>query len=268
MSTAQKIETLCAEQIRRELSVDALSRLYELEILSTINSTNTYVLQKSREINTSGYVCFAEEQTAGRGRLGRVWYSPRYSHIYCSLLWYFSEQDVSSLSIAIAVMINRALKRYLISQGIQLKWPNDVLYQGKKLAGILLEKSGHAVVIGIGLNVKFPQERPAEIAENAIDVASILQQTPNRNRLAGMILNELLLGISIYSLSKLDTFLDEWQQHDAFAGKEVMLQTPHECIHGRMQRVNAEGELVLEKQDGVIQAFRYGEVSVRLSSRA
>ena len=132
----------------------------------------------------SGWACFAEQQTHGRGRQERTWFSPYGKNIYCSLLWRFaiSQGNLSGLSIAVAVMVVRALKKYGISAGIQVKWPNDILFSARKLAGILVERSGSAVVIGVGVNLNFSQETET----TWISLAEITQQPVARNYFAGL----------------------------------------------------------------------------------
>jgi len=163
---------LVAEKILN--TVDPINRLKltALEILDCIGSTNQHLLDQAKD-KSSGWVCLAEQQTAGRGRRGRVWFSTKGSSIMCSLLWRFSQplSDVSSLSLAVGVMLLRALAKYGVQTGIQLKWPNDILYNSRKLAGILLERRAESIVIGFGMNINLPQPTLAE----RVDLAEIFK---------------------------------------------------------------------------------------------
>ncbi len=256
----QPVELLNSEKIKSVIELDNLQRLSQLEILDTIDSTNSYLLRLIKSNVSSGRVCFAEQQTQGRGRRGRSWFSPHAKSIYCSLLWRFKEvqQDISGLSIAVAVMILNSLKKYGITEGIQLKWPNDILFAGRKLAGILLECSGTHVVIGIGLNLCLPQRE-----DHWIDVMQITGELPKRNYLAGLLLNELLEKLPLYQANGLKEFVSEWRKYDFFTGKNITVHLPEKSVSGVMYGINDAGELLLQDQENRLRNFRYGEITVR-----
>ena len=137
------LELLDTDQICSKLGDTARELLSELEILDRIDSTNSYLLALIPEGIASGYVCISEQQTAGRGRMGRRWVSPFGSNIYLSIHWQYPLPiaELSGLSLAAGVAVARCLES-LGLEGIELKWPNDVLWQNRKLAGLLLEVSG------------------------------------------------------------------------------------------------------------------------------
>jgi BirA family biotin operon repressor/biotin-[acetyl-CoA-carboxylase] ligase len=223
-------------------------------------------LEQAKQGAPSGSVCLAEQQTKGRGRLGRSWYSPASSNIYCSVLWRFPAalKDISGLSIAVGVMLVNTLRKYGVQAGLQLKWPNDVLSMGRKLAGILLESNSQStVVIGIGLNLAIEQAKE----KNWIDVTELTGQIPRRNFLVGLLLNELLASLSIYAERGLTIFLTDWQKHDALLNQEIIVMTPEKNITGMMRGINQAGELLLQDETGKMHAFCYGEVSIRNPSR-
>lgn len=254
-------EPLSTEKILSVIDSGNHSRLAKLEILETIDSTNQYLLEHAKT-GPPGWVCLAEQQTAGRGRRGRAWFSACGTSIMCSILWRFSKElpNVSGLSIAVGVMVTQALRNYGVQTGIQLKWPNDVLFTGRKLAGILLERRGESIVIGIGLNVNLPKPLNA----GYIDLAEIVGRSiTERNYLTGLMLNELLKRLPEYQAQGLLAFMDEWRQHDCLAGKEVTVYTPEKIIHGKVQGINEQGELLVLDEMQTIQRFCYGEVSVR-----
>ncbi len=113
-----------------------LARLARLDIFNTIASTNTYLLDQAKVNPVSGWICLAEQQSKGRGRQGRTWFSPRGGNIYFSMLWQFREHkyDLSGLSLAVAVMLIHVLQQLGVSADLQLKWPNDIWIAGRKLA--------------------------------------------------------------------------------------------------------------------------------------
>ena len=254
-------EPLIAKKILNVIEPILQSRLAKLEILEQIGSTNQYLLDHAKT-GPAGWVCLAEQQTAGRGRLGRPWVSAYGSSILCSLLWRFpkSLSDVSSLSIAVGVILVQALKKFGITEGIQLKWPNDILCCGRKLAGILLERRGENIVIGFGLNVCLPQS----LAAGSIDLSEMVgRPLLERSYLTGLLLNELLRGLLIYQTEGLAAFMDIWREHDFLAGKEVTVHMPEKVLLGIAQGINEQGELLVVDHTQALHCFCYGDVSVR-----
>lgn len=254
-------ETYDHEKIKSAIEPDNVEKLTHLHIFNTIDSTNSFLLNCSKEGSPSGVVCLAEEQTQGRGRRGRKWHASQGRNICCSLLWRFTDlENISGLSIAVAVMVANVLKKYGIYQGIQLKWPNDVLFSGRKLAGILLERNDQTgVVIGIGLNLYL-----SSADSNWISIHDITGQDVKRNYLTGLLLNELLMQLPVYQAQGLKTFMKVWHQHDVLFNQAVTMITPETNVSGIMQGLNEQGELLLRNDKGDLQQFCYGEVSCRL----
>ncbi|HSW93368.1 MAG TPA: biotin--[acetyl-CoA-carboxylase] ligase [Gammaproteobacteria bacterium] len=254
-------DPLSIEYIQKVLEPENASRLSGIDLFDSIDSTHTYLLKKAKQGAPSGFVCLAEEQTAGRGRFGKSWYSPHGTNIYCSLLWRFqaSTQDVSGLGIAVGVMVVNALRRYGVTTAVQLKWPNDVLAMNRKLAGILLERDHKAgVVIGVGLNV----DVRAAGEKTWIDLSELTDQPVQRNALAGTLLNEMLGQLPRFERDGLAPFLSAWKEHDALLDRPILVVTPGHKKAGIMRGITGSGELRLEDENG-IQCFRYGEVSIR-----
>lgn len=256
-------ESLNREQICASIEQTQLEQLKGLEILEVVDSTNTHMLSLAKQGMPSGTVCLAEQQTAGRGRLGREWYSPFGANIYCSLLWRFNPEraDISNLSIAVAVMVLNALRQYGITQGLQLKWPNDIWFAERKLAGILLERSDAShVVIGIGINL----DVSAAAQPEWIDVHEITGCAVRRNHLVGLLLNQLLLQLPRYVAEGLQPFWNDWRHHDVLLDKPIMINGGGQQQIGIACGINHLGELLLQNQSGEIEALRCGEVSARL----
>lgn len=261
------LELLDGMMIRAELG-EAEAQLAQLEIIESVDSTNRYVLNKPNV--ESGFALIAEQQTAGRGRLGRSWISPFGRNIYLSLLWRFPEGSASltGLSLAVGVSVARALQLYGV-KGINLKWPNDIVYESQKLGGILLELNGDVVgpcqvVIGIGLNVHMPAALSTGIAQPWTDVYSILRQQPQRNRLVGLVLRELLLMLPRFQKFGLASFRESWQQLDALYNQPVVVQSLQEQVFGIAKGVDELGYLLVDTK-GKLQRFSSAEVSVRKS---
>lgn len=259
-------EWLEAEKIKSAISPQNQSLLSQIQILPSIASTNTFLLSHCREY-PNGFVLFAEEQTAGRGRQGKVWVSPQSGNIYASILWHVpTRQQLAPLSLAVAVMLVEALEKFGVAQGLQLKWPNDIYYAGKKLAGILIESVAlsdamHAVVIGFGLNVVDDELGK----ENAISLADIKKHGGPRNALAGLLVDALITGLTRYSADGFTEFLTMWERYDMLRGKSVVLHTTGFSIPGVALGVNTKGELLIRDEFGKELTFNTGEVSVMLS---
>lgn len=261
------LELLDNDLICRQLSPTNREQLAVVELLEAIDSTNKHLLGQLENSNSKPKVCIAEQQSAGRGRRGRHWFTPFGQSIPLSLAWNFHRDPsvLAGLSLATAVAVVRSLIRYGVRDGIGLKWPNDVLWQGRKLAGILLEFVGESngfstVIIGVGLNVSIPSALDAYIDQPWVDVKTIMGKRVERNRLAGILIDELMLMLSQFEQYGLPHFLEEWQQLDVFAGKNVQLETHAGRIQGNASGIGEQGELILTDNQGKTQRYYSGEI--------
>lgn len=266
----QALNLLDAEAILASLPEAARARLGGLEIHDELDSTNTHLMAQAAGGAPTGTVCLAEFQSAGRGRIGRSWQSPFGGGICLSLLWRFDDPSaVAGLSLAVGVAIVRALRRLGID-GLGLKWPNDVLWQGRKLGGILLEVSGEAhgrcaVVVGIGLNVRMPQGTAQAIDQAWADLTQATGGgAPPRNRLAGWLIEELLALLADYPERGLSAYLDEWRQWHCHTGRRVVLHIGERAISGVVAGVSEAGLLRLDLGEDGIKEFASGDVRLRL----
>jgi BirA family transcriptional regulator, biotin operon repressor / biotin---[acetyl-CoA-carboxylase] ligase len=263
------IDLLDAVQVKVALGVRASALLTALEILDSVDSTNAELMRRAEQGCSSGLVCTAELQTAGRGRRGRQWVSPYASNLYLSLLWEFSQgaAALEGLSLAVGVAVARALRTCAVPD-VQLKWPNDVLYRGAKLGGILLEMRGDTagscqVVIGVGLNVSMPAAAAGAIDQAWTDIKTITaNQHPGRNQLLAALLNELLPLAADFEQQGFSHWREAWQSLDAFDGVAVVLNTGSAQLGGIARGVDERGALQLETTTGV-QSVYGGEISLR-----
>ncbi|MBL3526309.1 MAG: bifunctional biotin--[acetyl-CoA-carboxylase] ligase/biotin operon repressor BirA [gamma proteobacterium endosymbiont of Lamellibrachia anaximandri] len=262
------IELLDAGQISRSMTTISSRHINTIHIHNAIDSTNTWLMQEGADGAASGTVCLSEQQSAGRGRHGRQWVSPYGSNIYLSLLWRFETgpMGLGGLSLAAGIAIIRTLLE-LGYQGVGIKWPNDVLWEGRKLAGLLLEVIGEAegpsqVVIGIGLNTRIGEHGSA-IDQPWVDLVSISDEMEiPRNRIAAKLIDNLVDVILTYRCSGLAAFADEWQRHDLLTGKTISLSSASQEYEGRHRGIDETGALLLEI-DGKLRRFYAGEVSLR-----
>lgn len=263
------LDLLNVEQIKQGV----LNKQFDnVEVLNVIDSTNEYVKNQIPELSRlgdqrNGYVCLAEAQTAGRGRHGRQWVSPYGASLYMSMYWQFAGgyQAIGGLSLVIGVSIANALKRQQI-QGVQLKWPNDIYLQGKKLAGVLIEVEGQMgahcdCVIGIGLNINLPDEQK-DIDQPWIDLTSATGANIDRNALAVDIITELFKQITLFEFSGLEPFIEDWKGLDYFRNQAIKLIVGQNELTGICRGIDETGALLLES-NGHVKAFYGGEISVR-----
>ncbi|MET0025597.1 MAG: bifunctional biotin--[acetyl-CoA-carboxylase] ligase/biotin operon repressor BirA [Sedimenticola sp.] len=267
---AEPLELLNESLIRSGLSDQAQGLLDRLEIHDQIDSTNSYLMEKQAEKDSaSGHVCIAEQQTSGRGRRGREWVSPYGSNIYLSIGWHYGLglADLSGLSLAAGIAVARSLEAVGIEE-VGLKWPNDVLWQDRKLAGLLLEVSGEhtgpsRVVMGLGLNTRMSEVQGKEIDQPWIDLASLPGGSGvSRNRLISTLLENLLSTLSRFEYDGLDPEIEEWRRLDLYHGKPVALQMGKRRIEGVHKGIDAAGALLLESE-GQTRPYHGGEVSLR-----
>lgn len=236
----------------------------KVSVFNEIDSTNEYLLTHYRTLPI-GSLCLAESQTAGRGRRGRQWYSPISQNLYFSMLWRYDIANItqiSALSLVVAITIAEAFEQLGVTD-IQIKWPNDIYYQGKKMGGILIEtrldKKDLYLVIGIGLNLAMPKVDNAIITQPWTDLADYQF---DRNQLASTLATGLQQMLIEYPHLPFSDYLERWHKFDLFYQQPVKLLTEQGEIHGISQGINSQGELLL-KQGSEINAFAIGEISLR-----
>lgn len=263
---ARSLELLDAERILAGISPDLHERIRTLEVHFTIDSTNRYLASTARNEPGVAHVCLAEMQTAGRGRRGRSWCSPFGSNIYLSIAWRFAEgpSRLGGLSIALAVAAAQALKRLGVS-GIQLKWPNDLWLDGRKVAGLLLEVSGELqgpslVIAGIGINIGMPQGM--DIDQPWADLHSVCPGL-SRNDVVSAVVEKMIEAFERFAHAGFEPFHREWEPLDAVHGKVVSLQLPNTSVRGVAAGIDGTGALMLVTGYG-LERFASGEVSLRV----
>lgn len=258
---------LDADLIRAELG--SARDVLHIEILDCAASSNALLLQRAAHGADSGSALAVEWQSAGRGRLGRTWHSGVGDALTFSLLWRFESglAALSGLSLAVGVAMMRALTELGVPDA-GLKWPNDVLLNGGKLAGILLEAQGDmlgpsAVVIGIGLNLSVPEALREHIGQPVSDLASLEMPLPERNRVLAVSLKNLVAVLREFAEHGFAPLRAEWEAHHVFQQRPVKLSLPDGSLcTGTALGVTDEGALRLTTGQGE-QVFHAGEVSLR-----
>ncbi|MEZ8100525.1 bifunctional biotin--[acetyl-CoA-carboxylase] ligase/biotin operon repressor BirA [Vibrio bivalvicida] len=238
-----------------------------IELIPIIDSTNQYLLDRVDSLE-SGSVCLAEYQSKGRGRRGREWVSPFGSNLYLSMFWRLDAGMAAAmgLSLVVGVAIVEALEEMGLT-GVKLKWPNDLYYQDKKLAGILVEMSGQAgaaanLVIGMGLNLMM-----SEVTEGitqpwaSLDEVADNQQI-DRNQLTITMITTLHKALDDYELYGMAGFVKRWNRLDNFLNRPVKLLMGPREIYGIARGISEQGAVLLETANG-LETFIGGEISLR-----
>src|SRR5665647_967788 len=248
--------------------------VFDIEILPQAASSNTLLLQRAGPAVANGgapssSVLAVELQTAGRGRMGRTWHSGLGTALTFSLLWRFDcgLNALSGLSLAVGVAVVRALDR-LGAQGVQLKWPNDIMTGQGKLAGVLIEAQGDmlgpsAVVIGIGLNCTLPASLAPQIGQPACALDEICAAMPPRNQLLAVLLQELARVLQQFAQGGFAALREEWERYHIYQDMPIRLQMADgQTVNGIARGVSDSGELCMETEQGT-RRFNSGEVGVR-----
>ena len=266
------VQWLDGEQIRQHLADSADS--IQVEIADIVESTNSLLLQRTIDqvapTNRIKQVLAAELQMQGRGRRGRSWSSGLGDSLTFSILWpsQCAVNALSGLSLAVGVAIVRTLKKALGISDVSLKWPNDVLSNSSKLAGVLIELHGDmlspgTIVIGIGLNLNLSDNTKIQIDQNVTDIASVTGKVPDRNQLLAALLKELISVLDVFEQSGFEPFVEEWTQCHAYQDKAVQINfADGSSKNGIATGVAPDGALLIDTTEGTVQ-LRSGEVSLR-----
>lgn len=245
----------------------------ELHVDYVIDSTNRKLMRRIVENSHKPLraVCVAEAQSAGQGRRGRQWQSPFGRNVYFSMSWPFSggAASLSGLSLAVGVALIDALSAF-DTNNIKLKWPNDVLLDNKKLAGVLIEIAGDAMgechaIIGIGLNVAMPEEEMQSVDQPWTDLVSGLSVDPDidRNSLIALLIQSLGKMLFEFENEGFAPFYEQWMSLNAHANKPVQLVSGNKITQGVMLGITPDGGVRLKLENNEEQVFIGGEISLR-----
>jgi len=239
-----------------------------IEVLETVDSTNQFLLREAGP-QAGPAVCLAEVQTAGRGRRGRSWAASPYRNLTFSLRWRFEAGPaaLAGLSLVAGLAVHEALQ-VLGVRSAGLKWPNDLLWQGRKLAGLLAEVRGELggpslAVLGVGINVHVAAAAAAEIDQPWVDLATVLGAPCDRNTLAVQVILALARAFERFGRDGFAPFQTLWERAHLFQGQDVLLSEGERRHEGRVLGVEATGALRLRLRDGGERSFHAGEVSLR-----
>ena len=263
---AEPIEFLDLAEITSRLSGSGV----RLEIVDEIDSTSTRLLAMAAAGAPSGTCLAAEWQSAGRGRRGRSWVSSLGGSLTFSLLWRFERGagHLAGLSLAVGVAVARALSSCGVGR-VQVKWPNDVVADFQKLAGILVETSGEmqgpsVAVIGVGVNYRLGERAMDQIDQPVTDVARCSAVVPSRSVLLAALLTELSAVLSEFEAQGFPAVRDAWRALHAYQGRRVRVLPPREAaFEAEVTDVAPDGALVVALPDGRTVALSSAEISLR-----
>ena len=239
----------------------------DVEVFDEVDSTNQQLLRTPDMAN--GRVCLAEAQTAGRGRRGRGWVASPCHNILMSMGWRFESgpAGLAGLSLAAGVAVLHALEEFGVRDA-GLKWPNDILRDSRKLAGLLIDLRGEAsgpslVVLGLGLNVYLAPSDAALIDQPWTALRENLPALVDRNRLAGLLVFHLAEMFRAFERAGFEAFRGEWERRHLYAGQAVRLHTGLEDMFGTVAGIDAQGGLRVQLVGGELRTFHSGDVSLR-----
>lgn len=262
-----RVELLDARHMLSLMEEGAALFADDFTVHFSTDSTNAEAMRRIRG-GSRRCLIMAEHQSGGRGRRGRPWVSPLGHNIYLSLVWPF-ERGVTALeglSLVCGLAVSEAVRRYSGQAGITLKWPNDVLLEGRKLAGILLEVQGDMedacqVVIGVGVNTLLPAAAASRIDQPFSALSQADSLPVDRNRLSALLVDALVRGLRRFSREGFGVFRDDWLRHDHYRGRRVCVGTgPDDGLTGIVAGVDDSGRLQLELPDGRLRTLAGGEV--------
>lgn len=268
-SLPKGVSLLSDERIGSYLDPDLCE---SVEVLQSVASTNSHLLAQDILVNKAK-VCVAEAQRAGRGRRGNNWQSAPYRNVMLSISWGFDRwpETITGLGLAVALTITEFInQKYDLD--VKIKWPNDLMIGGDKLAGILIDVAGESsgacnVVIGIGLNVHQPDWSSDDAAYRWIDMASLGLEVC-RNQLIGAISNDLIQMLSHFEDIGFSPLVERWNALSSYRGERVRVGSAHDFIEGDMQSVDSVGALLIIDDCGVEHRFADSNVSVRLVGKS
>ena len=248
-----KLQHLDQEFILKSISLENSYKLLDIKVLQSTKSTNDDAKDIFPEITRNGFCyCFiAEEQTSGRGTKGKKWLSPYGKNIYLSLAWKESLplHETEGLSLAVAVAITKTLNQKLDLE-IKIKWPNDLILEGKKLGGILIEtsvaQSTTDIVIGLGLNVLMQKSDINKIDKEWTSILYHTNKILDRNKISGLLLNSLLDLTTKFKNYGFKYYKDSFEELNFLKGKNCQVTTEKESnFKGKAYGVTDKGELLI-----------------------
>lgn len=260
-------DLLSAEEVKNSLSTKILSS--DIKYFTTTDSTNNQAKKLALDGAVDGTIVISEEQNGGRGRLSRSFFCPKYKGIWFSVILRpdFLPQEAPKCTLLAAVAVTKAIYD-VTGVKVGIKWPNDILYNGKKLVGILTEMSAEMerinyIVLGIGIDVNISVE---ETPEDIRDIMTSLSQITGKKVSRLELLNKLLYHLEqLYIMAQKQSFapiLDEWRKYSITLNQEIKVISGNDVTYGEAVDIDDDGALLV-KINGQIKRVLAGDVSIR-----
>ena len=229
-----------------------LENNFQCYFFESIDSTNSYLA--STKYSTKPQICITREQTKGKGQHGRNWVSQKDGSIIFSMRKSFNEgMNLNGLSLIAGMAIIKSIEAECQLSGLKIKWPNDIYYGDKKLAGILMEnthyKSNQLVLVGVGINYQLVDTN--EIDEPWVDLSRILNKLPNFQQLTAKIINNILFFLEDFQINGLSNLLSEWHHYDMLKGVRIKFRESNIELQGQIDGITHQGALKVLTKDGV-----------------
>ena len=233
-----------------------LENNFECYFSESIDSTNSYLA--STKYSTKPQICITREQTQGKGQHGRNWVSQKDGSIIFSMRKSFNEgMNLNGLSLIAGMAIIKSIEAECQLSGLKIKWPNDIYYGDKKLAGILMEnthyKSNQLVLVGVGINYQLVDTN--EIDALWVDLSRILNKLPNFQQLTAKIINNILFFLEDFQINGLSSLLSEWDHYDMLKGVRIKFRESNIELQGQIDGITHQGALKVLTKDGVKELY-------------
>ncbi len=250
-----------AERLRRELGAETLSLLEDIEVFELVDSTNSYLMRSAPPDAGRSRLALADYQSSGRGRHDRRWETAPGSCLCLSLAYTF--ERVPEYLAVLTLLMGVATARVLSGLGLEhvrLKWPNDIVVDNHKLGGLLAETQLKpnrrvTVVAGIGINLNLPPDLQIQStsswAQAATDLASCLDEAPDRDVLAARLTDELIALFREFESGDISAALDDWRSRDWLLGREIRIEDGGHVHHGTAAGIDDQGLLLVETPGGI-----------------
>lgn len=244
----------------------------QLRHFDVLESTNVTAVAAAKDGAAEGTVIVADRQEGGHGRMRRVWNSP------LGGLWFtiilrpqIDPQFVAQVTLLAGVAVAKALRRLYNTDGVMIKWPNDLLLEGKKVCGILselqLDENGAIdyAVVGIGVNVDLREEDfPKELAATAASLNASLHKSYSTGEVLDAIMADFAGLYDAWLAQGASVVMGEWKRLNCTVGKKVLVKDNDQVIFaGTVIAVDEQGALMVRNEDGIVQSFDFGEISIR-----
>ncbi len=252
-------------EVHRGLGAKRLGK--RIHCFPELDSTNVYAYKRAQEGGEEGEVVIAESQTRGKGRMGRSWVSPPYLNLYLSVILKPDLPPIHAPQITLmsAVALAETIRSFIPSAP-EIKWPNDIIVEGKKIAGILTESSCDPdrilfVILGIGVNLNFPRElMPETIRESATSIMILTQKPVDRTDFTRRLIQNLDRCYGDLEDKGFSSVARRWEGFFRLRGKRVRVEMMNQPISGKAMGIDGDGALIVEDEEGTLRKIVAGDV--------